>query len=209
MVFLFGLVWFFFLQRAFFLWVCFSWTSEYQSTWYRDVSCGLNFLLVQVFLPLATTQMPLSISKKGTESWILQCCFVHLLCYYYFNCIFKVTVSESIWWTPVKLRSWDLTYFHSPPHTFQVVCNYCFSSPTKELAHQFGTFTMSRKATRTGKRGKFLCTKEIACICEGLLEREMCWRTGREKNEHERRKSSAWLGRRKSYFRCILFSFSL
>lgn len=149
------------------------------------MSCGHRFLLVQLFVPLVTTQMPFSISKRGTESWILRCCFVHLLCYYYFNCIFKVTVSESFWWTPVKL-SWDLTYFHSPPHTVQVVCNYCFSSPTKELAHQFGTFTVSSKATRTGKRGKFLCTKEMACICEGLLEREMCWRMGREKNEHER-----------------------
>lgn len=36
----------------------------------------------------------------------------------------------------------DVTYFNSLPHMpLQVLCNYCFSSPTKELAHQFGTLT--------------------------------------------------------------------
>ena len=77
----------------------------------------------------------------------------------------------------------------------QVVCNYCFSSPAKELPHQFGTLTdveqprkapYGSKATRTKRRGKFLCTKETACICEGLLGRAMCWGTGREKKEDEK-----------------------
>lgn len=37
------------------------------STWCRDVSHGLHFLLVQVLLLLVTTQMTLSTSKRGTE----------------------------------------------------------------------------------------------------------------------------------------------
>lgn len=37
------------------------------STWYRNVSHGLRFLLVQFLLLLVTTQMTLSVSKRGTE----------------------------------------------------------------------------------------------------------------------------------------------
>lgn len=77
----------------------------------------------------------------------------------------------------------------------QVVCNYCFSSSAKELAHQFGTLTdveqprkapYRSRATRTERKGKFFCTKETTCIWEGLLGRTMCWGTGREKKEDEK-----------------------
>lgn len=106
---------------------------------------------------------------KLSAGWILPCGFLQLSCYFYFNCILKITVVQAYL---VNLREAeelvDVTYFNSLPRVLlQVLCNYCFSSPAKELAHRFGTstdFQLPHKPTWTKRRGKSICMRETAFI---------------------------------------------
>lgn len=92
---------------------------------------------------------------------------------------------------------WDLTYFPSPPHMpLQVVCNYCFSSPAKELAHGFGTLTDAEqprealpdgsKATRTWEEGKIPLYQGDGLHLWGFTGKGNAMGTGRGKKEDEK-----------------------